>query len=134
MEQLSKFHVKVDEGIFLGYSAISEAFMVFNMRKQVFEESIHVKFNEESYSKDSIDHLTSILDELISFSHFKSPKIDVPYVPSIPDLWSFITNPKHYSTPDPKSKLSIDLIYDPPRIETKVYIDEKSSMPDPNNF
>ena len=64
-DQLSKFAAKADEGIFLGYSAISRAFRVFNTKDQIVQESIHVKFEEDYYPKDSIEHPASILDELI---------------------------------------------------------------------
>ena len=63
---MSKFDAKADEGIFLGYSSISKAFRVFNKKRRIVEESIHVKFDEDSYSPDQINHPPSILDELIS--------------------------------------------------------------------
>lgn len=58
---------KVDKDIFLGYSVIAKAFGMFNFRKHTIEELIHVKFDEDSCSKDSIDHSRSNSDELISF-------------------------------------------------------------------
>ncbi|KAL8478613.1 hypothetical protein ACS0TY_030482 [Phlomoides rotata] len=47
-DQLKPFDAKADEGIFLGYSAHSKAFQVFNCRTLVVEESPHVKFDESS--------------------------------------------------------------------------------------
>ena len=44
--ELAKFGLEVDKGIFLGYSDISKAFRVFNSRTLFVEESISVKFND----------------------------------------------------------------------------------------
>ena len=52
-DNLSKFDLKSDEGIFLGYSTSSKAFRVFNKRTLVIEETIHVVFEE---SRDLNDH------------------------------------------------------------------------------
>ena len=45
-ELLGKFDAKADEGIFIGYSAISKAYRVYNKRTLTVEESIHVTFDE----------------------------------------------------------------------------------------
>ena len=50
---LGKFDLKSNEGIFLGYSTSSKAFRVFNKRTLVVEETIHVVFEE---SRDLNDH------------------------------------------------------------------------------
>ncbi|KAL8478614.1 hypothetical protein ACS0TY_030483 [Phlomoides rotata] len=47
-DQLKPFDAKADEGIFMGYSAHSKAFRVFNCRTLVVEETPHVKFDESS--------------------------------------------------------------------------------------
>lgn len=40
--------------------------MVFNLSKHIIDESIHVKFDEDSYSKEFIVYYGSILDDPIS--------------------------------------------------------------------
>ena len=49
-DNLGKFDVKSDVGIFLGYSTSSKAIRVFNKRTMVVEESIHVIFYESNNS------------------------------------------------------------------------------------
>ncbi|KAI3714900.1 hypothetical protein L6452_21861 [Arctium lappa] len=39
-----KFDPKADDGIFLGYSSVSKVYRVFNKRRQIVEEPIHVSF------------------------------------------------------------------------------------------
>ena len=45
-DNLSKFDVKLDEGIILGYASTSRAYRVFNKRTLLVEETIHVVFDE----------------------------------------------------------------------------------------
>nr|KYP35691.1 Retrovirus-related Pol polyprotein from transposon TNT 1-94 [Cajanus cajan]KYP38474.1 Retrovirus-related Pol polyprotein from transposon TNT 1-94 [Cajanus cajan] len=45
-DTLGKFDAKADEGVFIGYSAISKAYRVFNKSTLSVEESIHVTFDE----------------------------------------------------------------------------------------
>ena len=45
-DQLRAFQAKSDEGVFLGYSATSRAYRIFNKRTLKVEESIHVVFDE----------------------------------------------------------------------------------------
>ena len=46
----------MDKGIFLGYSNTSKAHRAFNSKTQVVEESIHVKFNDNTKAdKDILD-------------------------------------------------------------------------------
>ncbi|KAD4385341.1 hypothetical protein E3N88_25509 [Mikania micrantha] len=47
-DSLSKFAAKVDCGYFVGYSQTSKAYRAFNLRKNIVEETIDVKFNEFS--------------------------------------------------------------------------------------
>ena len=56
-DNLGKFDVKSDEGIFLDYSLTFKAFRVFNKRTLVVEESIHIIFDESNppFRKDSLD-------------------------------------------------------------------------------
>ncbi|KAL8146362.1 hypothetical protein AgCh_004198 [Apium graveolens] len=46
-EQLSKFDLKVDEGIFVGYPLSTKAFRVYNLRTRVVMESINVSFDDK---------------------------------------------------------------------------------------
>nr|GEW83340.1 retrovirus-related Pol polyprotein from transposon TNT 1-94 [Tanacetum cinerariifolium] len=41
-----KFNGKADEGFFVGYSLNSKAFRVFNSRKRIVEENLHIRFSE----------------------------------------------------------------------------------------
>ncbi|GJY67913.1 hypothetical protein Tco_0470895 [Tanacetum coccineum] len=45
---LGKFDGKVDEGFFVGYSLNSKAFKVFNIRKRIVEENLHIRFSENT--------------------------------------------------------------------------------------
>ena len=45
-EQLGKFNVKADEGVFLGYVIQSHAYKVCNKRLMTVEESMHVVFDK----------------------------------------------------------------------------------------
>ena len=46
-EQLSKFELKADEGIFVGYPLSTKAFRIYNLRTKVIMESIHVSFDDK---------------------------------------------------------------------------------------
>ena len=43
-EQRAKFDSRIDEGRFVGYSTHSKAYRVYNDRKRIILESIHVFF------------------------------------------------------------------------------------------
>ena len=47
-DQLGKFDEKADTGYFVGYSLHSRAFRVFNKRTRYVEETLHVRFDEET--------------------------------------------------------------------------------------
>jgi len=57
-EQLSKFDLKADEGIFVGYPLSTKAFRVYNLRIRVVMESINVSFDDKKITglEDCIDH------------------------------------------------------------------------------
>ena len=57
-EQLSKFDLKADEGIFVGYPLSTKAFRVYNLRTKVFMESINVSFDDKKITglEDFNDH------------------------------------------------------------------------------
>ncbi|GKC59303.1 putative ribonuclease H-like domain-containing protein [Tanacetum coccineum] len=47
-DHLGKFDGKADEGFFVGYSLNSKAFRVFNSRTRIVEESLHIRFSENT--------------------------------------------------------------------------------------
>ncbi|KAL8120799.1 hypothetical protein AgCh_017833 [Apium graveolens] len=57
-KQLSKFDLKADEGIFVGYPLSTKAFRVYNLRTKVVMESINISFDDEKITglEDFIDH------------------------------------------------------------------------------
>ncbi|GJT70573.1 retrovirus-related pol polyprotein from transposon TNT 1-94 [Tanacetum coccineum] len=60
-DYIGKFHEKADDGYFLGYSVVSKAFRVFNIRKQQTEETYHIIFDE---STDAIKFLKPSVDNI----------------------------------------------------------------------
>ncbi|GKG31538.1 retrovirus-related pol polyprotein from transposon TNT 1-94 [Tanacetum coccineum] len=48
IDHLGKFDDKADEGFFVGYSLNSKAFRVFNSRKRIVEENLHIWFSEST--------------------------------------------------------------------------------------
>nr|XP_012574012.1 uncharacterized protein LOC105852565 [Cicer arietinum] len=52
-DDLEKFDEKVDECIFIGYSLSSKAFIIFNKRTLLVEESMHVSFDESNPLKEN---------------------------------------------------------------------------------
>lgn len=44
IDHLGKFEEKSDEGFFVGYSMVSKAFRVYNLRTKKIEENLHVEF------------------------------------------------------------------------------------------
>lgn len=56
---LWKFDYMVDKGIFLGYSYVEKVYQIFNKRKILLKEAIHVFFDESA--------LSSTLSELIGY-------------------------------------------------------------------
>ncbi|KAL8098803.1 hypothetical protein AgCh_031504 [Apium graveolens] len=57
-EQLSKFDLKADERIFVGYLLSTKAFRVYNLRTRVVMESINVSFDDKKITglEDFDDH------------------------------------------------------------------------------
>ncbi|KAL8099662.1 hypothetical protein AgCh_032065 [Apium graveolens] len=52
-KQLSKFDLKADEGIFVGYPLSTKAFRVYNLRTRVVMESINLRFENEDLNSDT---------------------------------------------------------------------------------
>nr|GEU73552.1 retrovirus-related Pol polyprotein from transposon TNT 1-94 [Tanacetum cinerariifolium] len=48
IDHLGKFGGMADEGFFIGYSLNSKAFRVFNSRTRMVEETLHIKFSENT--------------------------------------------------------------------------------------
>nr|GEV36124.1 ribonuclease H-like domain-containing protein [Tanacetum cinerariifolium] len=48
IDHLGKFDGKFDEGFFIGYSLNRKAFRVFNNRTRIVEETLHIKFSENT--------------------------------------------------------------------------------------
>nr|GEV15124.1 hypothetical protein [Tanacetum cinerariifolium] len=48
IDHLGTFDGKADEGFFVGYSLSSKAFRVFNSRKRIVEENLHIRFSENT--------------------------------------------------------------------------------------
>ncbi|KAL8091492.1 hypothetical protein AgCh_033925 [Apium graveolens] len=57
-EQLSKFNLKANEGIFVGYPLSTKAFRVYNLRTRVVMESINVSYDDKKITglEDFNDH------------------------------------------------------------------------------
>ncbi|GJR20017.1 retrovirus-related pol polyprotein from transposon TNT 1-94 [Tanacetum coccineum] len=60
-DHLGKFDAKADDGYFLGYSFVSKAFRVFNIRRQQVEETYHLTFDE---SMEAIRFTNTLVDEI----------------------------------------------------------------------
>ncbi|GKB01650.1 hypothetical protein Tco_0829694 [Tanacetum coccineum] len=80
-DRLGKFDEKADDGFFLGYSPMAKAFMVFNIRRQEMEETVHVTFSEddEAISQSSTEGDAINFNENISFpdDEFLEPRSKV---------------------------------------------------------
>ena len=63
-DNLGKFDAKSYEGIFLGYSLNSKAFIVYNKRTMIIEESNHVVFYETNPIRPRKEILDDITDSL----------------------------------------------------------------------
>nr|GEW58077.1 ribonuclease H-like domain-containing protein [Tanacetum cinerariifolium] len=48
LDHLGKFDGKADEGFFVRYSVNSKAFRVFNIRKRIVEENLHIRFSKNT--------------------------------------------------------------------------------------
>ncbi|GKD88293.1 hypothetical protein Tco_1363800, partial [Tanacetum coccineum] len=60
-DHLGKFDEKADDGYLLGYSLVSKAFRVFNIKRQQTEETYHITFDENpeaiKFSKPSVNNI-----------------------------------------------------------------------------
>ena len=111
-DQLKKFDPKADEDIFVGYSLISKAFRVYNLRRETIEESVHVTFEESFNSNKDLSTSDSDFDFLDSFPISSSvpPETSSDEIPAIPFEPSFYNLPQsvsHADSPVMTSDLSI---------------------------
>ena len=68
-DNLGSFEARADEGIFLGYSASSKAYRIYNKSRNTIEESIHVSFDESDprrLGKVSVNDVSGILGDLFT--------------------------------------------------------------------
>ena len=80
--QLRAFDEKADEGVFLGYSSTSKAFRVFNKRRLVVEESIHVSFDDRA-SADQPSKTTEVAESSEEIQPESIERSDLPLDSSI---------------------------------------------------
>ncbi|GJS99487.1 retrovirus-related pol polyprotein from transposon TNT 1-94 [Tanacetum coccineum] len=79
-DHLGKFDEKADDGYLLGYSLVSKAFIVFNIRRQQTEETYHIIFDESPYAikflKPSVNNINIVKNErypLDEYLHLYEP-------------------------------------------------------------
>lgn len=96
-DKLTKFKAKADNGVFLGCSSVSKAFLVFNLLRKTEEETAHFTFNEESFIHDLIDRHSSILNELTfsSSDHIPNLLLNVTE-PIVPNANQFVDSYLNY--------------------------------------
>nr|GEW43866.1 ribonuclease H-like domain-containing protein [Tanacetum cinerariifolium] len=72
LDPLGKFNGKADEGFLVGYSLSSKAFIVFNSRNQIVQETLHINFleNQPNVVGSSLTWLFDI-DTLTKFMNYQ---------------------------------------------------------------
>jgi hypothetical protein len=93
-ENLGKFDPKSDEGIFLGYSANSHAYRVYNTRTKTMMESINVVIDDEikahskrDISQSTLETLPSLIDNVSDTSSAEvKPVSNSPNSPTATDV------------------------------------------------
>ncbi|GKF10560.1 retrovirus-related pol polyprotein from transposon TNT 1-94, partial [Tanacetum coccineum] len=80
-DHLGKFDEKADDGYLLGYSLVSKAFRVFNIRRKQTEETYHITFDESlnaiKFTKPSVDNINIAKSE-----RYLTDEYLYPYEPS----------------------------------------------------
>ncbi|GKF01897.1 retrovirus-related pol polyprotein from transposon TNT 1-94, partial [Tanacetum coccineum] len=99
-DDLGKFNVKADIGIFIGYTPAEKAFRIYNRRTQIITETIHVMFDElttmasEQFSSGPGLHdqeAAALRAEVLTKSHVSTsidqdaPSIKSPKTPTFHD-------------------------------------------------
>ncbi|GJT36995.1 retrovirus-related pol polyprotein from transposon TNT 1-94 [Tanacetum coccineum] len=112
-DHLGKFDAKADDGYFLGYSFVSKAFRVFNIRRQQIKETYHVTLNESI--------------EAIMFTHTSEDEI-VPEVidPKEPDI------PHTKDTEGPPNLINIEGTHEQ-NVQNDQMITQPTDVPSGNN-
>ena len=77
-ENLRKFDARSDEAIFLGYVPTSKAYKVFNQRTRMYEESIHVVFDEGTFISSTSDTPDPFLEDALSEAPSECPQAPRP--------------------------------------------------------
>nr|GEU96537.1 hypothetical protein [Tanacetum cinerariifolium] len=72
-DHLGKFDGKADKEFFVGYSLSSKAFRVFNIRKRIVEENLHIRFSENT---PNVVDLKSSQDDGFQPSSDSGKKVD----------------------------------------------------------
>ncbi|GKD64958.1 retrovirus-related pol polyprotein from transposon TNT 1-94, partial [Tanacetum coccineum] len=111
-DHLGKFNEKADDGYFLGYSLVSKAFRVFNIRRQQTEETYHITFDESTdpikFTKPLVDNITIAKSKRYPPNEYLHPyKPSQRYQVNSNDI-SFI---EPYEEPEPvvlKTNVSLD--------------------------
>ncbi|XP_019150173.1 PREDICTED: uncharacterized protein LOC109146979 [Ipomoea nil] len=120
-DHLRAFDERADEGLFMGYSSVSKAFRVQNKRTMVIEESIHVKFDEQS-EKNPPDIKTSNNSSQNNPQHVDEEISDEEDI-----LSSYMKYQLKVSEPEPTTQEKVTTQQNDPAItttfETMVYID-----------
>ncbi|KAJ9547054.1 hypothetical protein OSB04_019597 [Centaurea solstitialis] len=98
-DNLGKFDCKSDDGIFLGYSSISKTYRVFNKRRQLIEETIHVRFDESGPTFPHPQDNSEINQWVDSFLQVPDIPIADPTPQDLPDGFE--------ETPPPRSQITI---------------------------
>ncbi|KAL8108679.1 hypothetical protein AgCh_024951 [Apium graveolens] len=77
-EQLIKFDLKADEGIFVGYSLTTKAFRAYNRRTRTIMESIHVSFYDKKITglEDADDHDKLRFENEVPYAELINPDSD----------------------------------------------------------
>nr|GEV08204.1 putative ribonuclease H-like domain-containing protein [Tanacetum cinerariifolium] len=83
LDTLGKFDGKANEGFLVGYSVNSKAFIVFNSRTKIVQETLHINFLEnqpnakrKAKGKSPIDISTGVRDLRDEFEDFSSNSIN----------------------------------------------------------
>ncbi|GJZ25866.1 retrovirus-related pol polyprotein from transposon TNT 1-94 [Tanacetum coccineum] len=96
-EDLGKFDVKADIGIFVGYAPVKKAFRIYNRRTQIISETIHVTFDDltamASKQFSSGPGLQYMTPATSSTGLGSNPVSQQPCLPPIKDDWDRLFQP-----------------------------------------
>jgi hypothetical protein len=59
---MTKFDAKAQKCIFLGYSKRSKAYIVYNSKTKIVEESIQIRFDEKEYDNKISEVVESFVE------------------------------------------------------------------------